>query len=229
MTEFRCFAHRGASGHAPENTLMAVEKALALGANWVEVDVYLSHGELVVIHDRRLARTTSGSGDVTRRELSYIRSLDAGRGEKIPFLREVMDVLAGCAGINVELKGADTAEAVTALIGEFVARKKMGYDQVLVSSFDHYQLLEVKKRDPRIPVGALMAGVPLGYARFAEEIGAASVHLHREYVNQAFVADAHRRGLHVFVYTVNQAEEIQWLRQLGVDGVFTDYPELCRG
>lgn len=229
MTEFRCFAHRGASGHAPENTLMAVQQALALGAHWVEVDVYLSHGELVVIHDRRLERTTSGTGDVTRRELSYIRSLDAGRGEKIPLLREVMAAVAGRAGINVELKGAGTAPAVVALIQEFVVRKKIGYDRVLVSSFDHYQLLEVKKRDPRIPVGALMAGIPLGYARFAERIDAVSVHLHREYVNREFVADAHRRGLHVFVYTVNLAEEIQRLRQLGVDGVFTDFPELCGG
>ena len=84
MKEFVCFAHRGASGHEPENTLAAVEKAIALGADWIEVDVYAVAGELIVIHDERLERTNSGAGYVRDASLAYLRFLDAGKGQSIP-------------------------------------------------------------------------------------------------------------------------------------------------
>jgi glycerophosphoryl diester phosphodiesterase len=88
-----CFGHRGAAGYAPENTLASVEKAISLGADWVEVDVYAVENELVVIHDDRLERTTNGSGYIIEQSLEYLRSLDAGEGEKIPFLREIFDLV----------------------------------------------------------------------------------------------------------------------------------------
>ncbi len=229
MDDLLCIAHRGAKGHAPENTLLAVRKALAMGATWIEVDVHVADGELVVIHDRHLERTTSGTGDVTQRNLPYLRSLDAGQGEQIPFLREVFDLVAGFAGINVELKGVGTAQSVTQLIEEYVAQKKINYDQILVSSFDHYQLVEAKKHDPNIQIGALTGGIPLGYGQFAETLNAAVVIIHREYVNPEFVLDAHGRGLKVFTYTVNRSDDIKRLYELGVDGIFTDYPELISG
>jgi glycerophosphoryl diester phosphodiesterase len=227
MTPFICFAHRGASGHAPENTLMAIRKALEMGAPWVEVDVYSAQGELVVIHDRHLHRTTNGTGDVTQCALSYIRSLDAGKGEKIPFLREVFDTLSGRAGINIELKGEDTAGPVATLIGDYVAQGKFTYDQVLVSSFDHRLLPAVSSRDAQIPIGVLVEKISSETVPFAEEMGAFSIHPHHRAVTAEFVADAHRRGMKVFVYTVNRADAVRKMKELGVDGVFTNYPALC--
>ena len=85
--EFICFAHRGASGHEPENTLLAIEKALSMGAPWIEIDVFCVEGELVVIHDERLEYTTSGRGYVTEKTLAHLRTLDAGKGQRIPLLR----------------------------------------------------------------------------------------------------------------------------------------------
>jgi glycerophosphoryl diester phosphodiesterase len=227
MNGFICFAHRGASGHAPENTLMAVQKALEMGAPWVEVDVYLAEGKPVVIHDRQLERTTTGTGDVTQHKISYIRSLDAGKGEKIPFLREVFDTVSGRAGINIELKGKDTAKPVCTMIGDYVTKGNLDYDQVLVSAFDPALLLEVKRLDSKIPIGVLVEKFSTETVRTAEEMGAFSIHLHQKAVTAEFVADAHRRGMKVFVYTVNRADGVLRMKGLGVDGVFTNYPALC--
>jgi glycerophosphoryl diester phosphodiesterase len=198
-----------------------------MGAPWVEVDVYLAEGELVVIHDRRLDRTTTGAGDVTRQKISYLRSLDAGEGEKIPFLREVFDTISSRAGINIELKGEDTAAPVSRLIGDYVATGKLEYDRVLVSAFNHGLLLEVKQLNSKIPVGALVEKTTRETVLAAEKMGAFSIHLHQRAVAAEFVADAHHRGMKVFVYTVNRAEELLRLKAMGVDGVFTNYPELC--
>jgi glycerophosphoryl diester phosphodiesterase len=227
MNAFTCFAHRGASGHAPENTLLSIRTAIEMGAPWVELDVYLAQGELVVIHDRRLDRTTNGTGDVSKRKISYLRSLDAGKGEKIPFLREVFDTVSGCAGINIELKGEDTAEPVAKLIGDYVTQGKLAYHQVLVSAFNHGLLREVRSRDSRIPIGALVEKHTGETVPVAEEMGAFSIHLHHSAVTAEFVAETHRRGMKVFVYTVNRAEDVRRMKRLGVDGVFTNYPELC--
>ncbi len=130
MKKLLCFAHRGASGHEPENTLLAVEKAIVLGADWIEVDVYAVEGELIVIHDERLERTTNGTGCVMDKTLAYLRSLDAGKGQRIPTLREVFDCVDRRVGINVELKGPDTAGLAVSLIDEYVSHKGWNYDTV---------------------------------------------------------------------------------------------------
>lgn len=226
MNRLLCFGHRGAAGHAPENTLAAVEKAISLGADWVEVDVYAVEGELVVIHDDRLERTTNGAGYVMEQSLEYLRSLDAGNGEKIPFLGEVFEQVNRRAGVNVELKGPETAAPVARLIDHYVKERGWRYQEFLVSSFDHHALRAIKHLQPNIRTGALILALPLEYARFAEELGAYSVHPGMEFLNRAFVEDAHRRGLKVFVYTVNRQEDLARVAALGVDGVFTDYPEL---
>ena len=220
-----CFGHRGARGHEPENTLRSVRTALALGADGVEVDVYLAGGQLVVIHDRTLGRTTNGSGFVTKKSFTYLRSLDAGLGERIPTLAEVFDTVNRRALINVELKGAQTAAPVVVLIDEYVRQRDWHYEDFLVSAFDHAQLREVKKLRPEIRTGALVTNVPRGFAAFAERLGAWSVNVAKENVTPRLVADAHQRGLKVFAYTVNEPADITRMATLGADGVFTDFPE----
>jgi glycerophosphoryl diester phosphodiesterase len=223
---FICIAHRGASGHEPENTLLAVEKAAALGAPWIEIDVFAVEGELVVIHDERLEKTTNGTGHVRQRSLAYLRSLDAGKGQQIPMLREVLDLVKGRMGVNVELKGPETAAPVVKLIDEYKGLPGMYGGRILVSSFDHRELSKVRSLNPDIPIGALGFGPPPAHAAFAQDLGAVSVHTGLSRVNQAFVDDAHRRGLKVFVYTVNHPDDLRRVRAMGVDGVFTNYPEL---
>lgn len=223
---FVCFAHRGASGYEPENTLPAVEKALLMGAPWIEIDVFSVEGELIVIHDERLEATTNGTGYVMQHSLGYLRSLDAGKGQMIPLLREVFDLVDGRACINVELKGPETAEPTVKLIDEYRRLYRLDYCGVLISSFDRRELIKARSLDPDIPIGVLVRGIPRDDAEFAENLGAVSIHAGLRYVHRAFIDDAHRRGLRVFVYTVNQSDDLKRLRAMGVDGVFTDYPDL---
>ena len=226
MKKLICFAHRGASGHEPENTLSAVEKAIALGADWIEVDVYAVKDELIVIHDERLERTTNGTGYVTEKPLAYLRSLDAGKGQRIPTLREVLDSVNRRAGINVELKGPKTARLAVILIEEYVRERQWNYEQFIVSSFNRRQLIKVKKLNPHIRIGILIDLPRRHYAIFARRYDAYSVHVQIDLARARFVARAHERGLKVFVYTVNSSEDIDRLQALGVDGIFTDFPEL---
>ena len=224
-----CFGHRGARGHEPENTVRSVRRALELGADGIEVDVYFADGQLVVIHDDTLERTTNGHGRVMEKSFAYLRSLDAGLGEQIPTLAEIFDAVNRRAVINVELKGPHTAAPVTALIAEYVNQRGWSFDDFLVSSFDHAQLREAKRLCPELRIGALISKTPRALAKFAEELGAWSLHASKRCVTPELVTDAHQRGLKVFVYTVNEPEDIAVLRALGVDGVFSDFPERVAG
>ncbi|MEN6317947.1 MAG: glycerophosphodiester phosphodiesterase family protein [Syntrophaceae bacterium] len=226
MKNILCFAHRGASGHEPENTVSAVEKAVCLGADWIEVDVYAVEGELIVIHDERLERTTNGTGRVMDKSFAYLRSLDAGNGQRIPTLREVFDCVDRRAGINIELKCPGTEELTVSLISEYIHRKGLHYDQIIVSSFNHHNLLIVRKRDPHIIIGIVIGGLHRHYKRCARQCAAYSVHPRVDLVNEEFVRNAHHCGLKVFAYTVNHTDDIARLESLGVDGIFTDFPEL---
>ena len=220
-----CFGHRGARGHEPENTLRSVRRALALGANGIEVDVHLADGRLMVIHDETLNRTTNGTGRVAKKTFAELRALDAGKGERIPTLEEVFDTVSRRAVVNVELKGPGTAAPVARLIEEYVRTRGWQWADFLVSSFDHAQIEAVKNLRPEIRTGALVEKTPRGLAAFAEKIGAWSLNPGQRCVTPELVADAHARGLKVFVYTVNRPQEIAALAALGVDGVFTDFPE----
>ena len=220
-----CFGHRGACGHEPENTVRSVRKALELGADGIEVDVYFADGHLMVIHDDTLARTTNGHGRVMKKSFTYLRSLDAGSGEHIPTLAEIFDAVNRRAVINVELKGPHTAAPVTALIAGYVNQRGWSYDDFLVSSFDHARIREATRLCPDVRIGALIMKAPRGLAKFAETLGAWSLHAASRCVTPELVADAHRRGLKVFVFTINHPREIARMKKLGVDGVFSDFPE----
>ncbi len=226
---FVVFAHRGAGGHEPENTLRAIGRALDFGAKWVEVDVYAVEGELIVIHDARLERTTNGTGRVMGHPLSYLRTLDAGKGERIPFLREVLEMIDGRAGINVELKGPETATPLAADLTPLCRRHPWFRNHILVSSFNRRELQRFHERAHEIPVGLLVNGPLFGRNVFAGPADAISVHVNRRYIDAAFVRRAHARGRKVFVFTVNRPTEAEGLRAIGVDGIFTDFPDrFCR-
>ncbi len=219
-----CIAHRGARGHAPENTIAAIKKALELGAPSVEVDVYFVDGQLVVFHDDRLERTTDGSGYLLDQTFCDLRKLDAGYGEVIPTLAEVLDTLNQRAAINIELKGPGTVEPVLELVSNY---RNAGWsnDLFLISSFNHRELVKVRLMDKQVKIGAITVSLPVSNAEFASRLTSYSVHLSIEFIDSQFIDDAKNRGLQVFVFTVNHPEDIVKMRDLGVDGVFTDYPD----
>ncbi|ABW67585.1 glycerophosphoryl diester phosphodiesterase [Desulfosudis oleivorans Hxd3] len=220
-----CLAHRGASGHAPENTLAAFEKAVELGADWIELDVFAVENALVVIHDNRLERTTNGAGYVMTSSVAYLRSLDAGNGQKIPLLSEVLELAAGKIKVNIELKGPGTAGPVAALIEFYVKNQGRQYADFLVSSFDHRQVKKAKTLCPGLPIAPNLTGPPLNLDRLVADLSPFSIHVDADFVTTELVDEIHGLGCPAFVFTANTVEEIKRLRDMGVDGVFTNFPE----
>jgi glycerophosphoryl diester phosphodiesterase len=224
LSRLLCFAHRGASGHAPENTLAAFELAIRMGADFIELDVQLAQGELIVFHDDRLERTTNGRGTVRGKTLEELRSLDAGQGERIPLLTEVLELTAGAIGVNVELKGPGTAEMTIRLLSTYAMG--VGWDRFIVSSFDRDALGQVSRLEPKAPIGVLTKRPGESDLAFARSIGAFSIHPDHRYVSEPFIGLAREAGLEVVPYTVNTPHKVERLRTWGAYGVFTDYPEL---
>lgn len=218
------FAHRGASGTEPENTLRAIQAALDAKVDGIEIDIYQADNKLFVIHDRWLHRTTTGVGQITQHNTAYLRSIDAGLGEKIPTLDEVLSLVAGKCIINIELKGVKNIDLLFSYLDHALKNSALTVDNILLSSFNHPLLYSIHQQRPEFTIGALTAGFPLDYARFATQLNAYSVHLDVDFINQAFVEDAHKRGLKVFVYTVDEYDDIQAMQMLGVDGVFSNFP-----
>ena len=224
MEDFLRIGHRGASGHEPENTLRSIRRALELGANGIEIDVRLTRdGQLAVIHDANLKRVTGVAGTVSLKTLAELRTLNAGCGERIPTLWEVLELLAGRCWLNIELKARGSAAPVAREINGAVKSGKWSFDQIVVSSFDRRELAFID--DPRIRVGVLIARRPLSMRKLIERLRAGSVHLPFRLATPPIISRIHAAGALALVFTVNEAAEIARLRKMGVDGVFTDYPE----
>lgn len=146
--------------------------------------------------------------------------------ERIPLLQELMDLIQGKAGINIELKSPDMASSIVKFLESLVYPGKWQWKNILVSSFHHIELQKIKTLQPKIPTGALCIGVPLYSARFAEELKCSSLPLALDFVTPEIVKDAHTRGVSVYVFTVNDLETLAFVKSLDVDGVFTDFPDL---
>lgn len=220
-----CFGHRGAAGHEPENTLRSIRKALELGVQGIEVDVHFVDGNLLVIHDDTLQRTTNGHGPLADKTFAELRLLDAGRGERIPTLAEVFDAVNRRALINVELKGPRTAAPVVALINQYIQRHGWSYEDFLLSSFDHDEIRAARALRSELRIAPLINKLTPALAETATQLGAWSLNVSKSCVKIELVKDAHRRGLKIFAYTVNTPDEIAGMKDIGVDGVFSDFPD----
>lgn len=226
MTNIIKIGHRGAAGYEPENTLKSFKRAIELGADMIELDVYLcKSGELVIIHDDKVNRTTDGSGYITEKTFQEIQKLNAGQGEKIPTLNQVLDLVNRKVILNIELKGPDTAKPTAEIVENYIKQKNWPSQNFLVSSFDHRELVEFKKIMPQINIGVLYTGIPDDLTVTAQKLKAHSIHLSYEFISQELVDDAHKRGLKVFAFTVNDSNDIKKMLSLGVDGIFSDFPD----
>jgi glycerophosphoryl diester phosphodiesterase len=222
-----CIGHRGAAGHEPENTIRSVCRALEMGAGGVEIDVHCLEGEVIVIHDSRLNRTTNGRGRLRRHTLAAVRRLDAGKGERVPLLREVLEAVDRRALLNIELKGRGTAGPVLALLQEYTAHCGWEPSDFLISSFNRAELRQL--REAGFPIGILFARSARTFRPLARALGAWSIHVPLAHVTAGLVSRVHADDRKVLVFTVNSREEMERLEKMGVDGIFTDYPNLMPG
>jgi len=230
----KIIAHRGGGAVKPENTLAAFKNAVELGADGVEFDVQLTKdGEVVVIHDELIDRTMSGSGLVKDYTLAELRQMSAGeffspdfKDEKIPTLAEVLELVKDLEVINIELKNflpyPELEEKVLKLVDEFGVR-----DQVIISSFNHYSLQKLKKLQPEIKTGALMAAKIINPSDYAFKRGFDALHLHFLTADQEVIDKTHFMGMQLNVYTVNFSESVEDLLEKGVDMIMTDDVEMA--
>lgn len=236
LPERAIIAHRGASAHAPENTLAAFRLALEHGAHAIELDALLTRdGEVAVIHDNILGRTTDGRGAVKALEWADLQSLDAGRwfngdfaGERIPHLRAVLQAVAPHITVNIELKNdAAPFNALAEQVSNLI-RETNTAERVFISSFNPLALRRFHQLQPEIPIGLLALGGGAGLGRVAARfVPHDALHPHQRAVTPPLVARAHAAGKRVHAYTVNAPEDMRRLFALGVNGIFTDDPRLA--
>ena len=223
------WAHRGASGHAPENTLAAFQRALVMGADGIECDVRESRdGELVVFHDPTIKRLTGKVGRLQDLTSSEIKKLDVGswfspsfKGEAVPTLVEAIERVPPPFLLNLEIKSASPVKIV-----ELIHEREIS-GRVVVSSFNHPLLAQIRKLDPALPLGFLVDREPWKTVfREALKLNVVSLNVSAKRIAPYRIDQAHKEGLEVHLFTVNQVDQMALFIQMGVDGLFTNYPDL---
>lgn len=218
--------HRGAAGHEPENTIQSFKKAMELGAKMIEFDVQLcKSGEVVVIHDFSLGRTTNGTGLLTETLLADLKKLDAGNGQQIPTLEEVLNTIDKKAIVNIELKGKSIARPVAKIIADFIENKNWQTDDFLISSFNHQELFAFHKLMPEIRIGVLYEDIPDTFNKTASVLNAFSINVEFHYLTKEIIDQIHLLNYKVYAYTVNTEENKLRMEEIGVDGIFTNFPD----
>ncbi len=235
------FAHRGANAVAPENTLPAFEKALEIGVDGIELDVQATaDGELVVLHDFSLERTTTGAGALRAHTLAQLAAIDAGvrfddafAGTPIPTLEQVFDLVEDRCIVNVEIKNMDwNGGREAGPLARLIKRRQL-FDQVIVSSFNPISLRKMRQLDPSIALGLLYFPLKhlflhLSRSLLSRGIAPDALHPHFASIDAKLVAAARSRGQRVNAWTVNSVAEARRLAGLDVDAIITDLPDVIR-
>jgi glycerophosphoryl diester phosphodiesterase len=210
-------AHRGASALEPENTIRSLSRAINMGADLVEVDVRQSaDGELLIMHDPTVDRTTNGQGNVEEMSISQLRELDAGNGEQIPLLTDVLELIDYKVGLVIEIKVLGIENKVLDTINQSEMRN------VLITSFYHPICLNVKLIDPTIPTGVIFRCQPVKTEILAKNAHANTIFPHYQFLSRDMVLKCHKHGILVYPWIVDNLDNLAMVRSLGVDGLVTN-------
>jgi glycerophosphoryl diester phosphodiesterase len=214
------YAHRGASALHPENTLRAFRHALAIGVDGIELDVHATvDGIPVVIHDRDIGRTTDGDGYVDQIALARLETFDAGQGERVPTLAEVLALVGDAAHLDIEIKGSDVEQAVLDVLARHPTVRWA------ISSFAWDTLRTLRRLDPVAELWPLAERADDELIDVATELASPAVSLYTGAYTAENAAKLRDAGLHVMVWTVNDPREARRVADLGAFGLCTDDPE----
>jgi glycerophosphoryl diester phosphodiesterase len=220
MNKILKIGHRGAKGYIAENTLASFQKAIHLGCDGIELDVHLSlDGEIIVIHDDTIDRTTTGKGFVNKLTLAELKL------HNIPTLAEVLEIANRNLLINIELKSYETVEKVIDLIEKNVHEKNRIYTDFIVSSFDWQALQQLRFLNEKIQIGVLTEDNLETAFAFAKFIKATTLNPYFKLLNEENVAKIHEKEIKIYVWTVNEIEDIKNMKNLKVDGIISDFPD----
>ncbi|MFN3827390.1 MAG: glycerophosphoryl diester phosphodiesterase [Micavibrio sp.] len=235
----KIIGHRGACGYAPENTLESIKTAADLGVEWIEMDVKLTKDDVAIIfHDDELDRTSNGSGLVMETSYEDIKQLEAGSwfadsfaGIKIPTLEEALELIIDLdLGLNLEIKPCPGREVATAEVAlDILSRYWEGTDKLLISSFQHVSLETAKDMAPEWNRGLLLDDewVP-NWQELAEYLEASTININGNLVSREQIEEIIDFGKPILAYTINDPQRFRTLQSWGVDGVFTDVPDVIK-
>ena len=219
--------HRGAKGHIAENTIASIHKAIDLGADGIEIDVFLcKSGEIVLFHDKTLEKLTNGDGNIEDKNLEELRKLKVlNSSYSIPTLEEVLKSIDKDVFLNIELKGRNTAEGSLNLIKKYVERNKIEFNNILFSSFDWEELKDLRAFSNEVKLALITGDDPVLAIDYALQLKAVAINPNYKDLNEYNISKIIGKGLKIYTWTVNRKQDIEKLKALKVNGIITDFPD----
>ena len=225
-TKVMIIGHRGAMGHIAENTIPSIKKAMELGVDGIEIDVFkCKTGELVVFHDEKLDRLTNSSGFIESLELDSIKNILVLDKYRIPTLEEVLQLIDGQVKLNIELKGYETASPTNHLINQYINKGGWTDDKFIISSFKWDELEKFRSINKIVSIAILTEFDPIEAIPIAKKLDALAINPNYKSLNEDNINEIHANGFKIFSYTINEFSDIKRMIELGVDAIITDYPE----
>ena len=220
--------HRGAKGYVAENTIESISKAIELGVDGIEIDVFKClSGDLVLFHDQDLKDLTGKSGQIENLTINELEEFLVLGKYKIPTLNDVLIKIESPLFVNIELKGSDTAGATSKIIADFSRRTSWTQDNFIVSSFNWNELEKFRSIDNNTSVGVLVSkSISINEAiEFGKKINAQAIHPNYQLLDEITVKKIKNNGFKTYTWTVNNKDDINFMKKIKVDGIISDYPD----
>ena len=219
--------HRGAKGHIAENTIESIHKAIELGADGIEIDVFLcKSGEIVLFHDKTLEKLTNGEGNIEDKSLDELRKLKVlNSSYSVPTLEEVLKSIDKDVFLNIELKGRNTAQGSLDLIRKYIRKNKIELNNILFSSFNWEELKDLRSLSDKVQLALITEEDPLLAIDYALKLKAVAINPNYKDLNEQNIFNINEKGLKIYTWTVNSKIEIDKLKTLNVNGIITDFPD----
>ncbi len=218
--------HRGAMGHETENTLASIQKAMDLGVDMIEIDVFkIKSGEIVVFHDERLERISNAGGNIEEYNITDLKKVMLDGNHRIPMLQDVLKLIDNKVRLNIELKGANTADRVNFITEYYIKDKGWTLENFLISSFNWDELKAMRELNEDMPIAILTEGDPLEALPIAKELNAEAINPSYNKLDQVIADTIKKSGFKIYTWTVNDSKDIDAMKKLKVDGIITNFPE----
>lgn len=218
--------HRGAMGHETENTLASVQKALDLGVDMIEIDVFkIESGEIVVFHDETVERLANSGGKIEEYNIFDLKKLTLDGGHKIPTLQDVLKLIDNRVALNIELKGANTADRVNFIMNYYIKEKGWSPENFIISSFNWEELKEMRKLNKDVAIAVLTEEDPEDAIPIAKELNAQAINPYFKKLTAENNLAIKEAGFKIYTWTVNEPQDINAMKRLDVDGIITNFPE----
>ena len=218
--------HRGAMGYVAENTIPSIEKAIELGVDGIEIDIFkCASGELVVFHDVMLDKLTDLTGKIQEKSLDSLKKAKVLGAYQIPTLNEVMNLIDGRLILNIELKGSETAIPTNDLLRDYFKKSSWNPSKIIISSFKWDELNLFYNLNKEVPIAVLTDGDPLAALPFARKVKAYAINPKYSLLTKTNSKIIKDEGIKLFPWTVNELDDIKFMISLGVDGIITNFPD----